>query len=616
MLPLTGKTPATPDGLSVTLPMDGSMPLQGPALGDRDLCTNSRTTDRLRTHSQTQEHLVPVIKHSLPSYIGECLFRNNSKKKEKSLLKPNNQATNSADFRLCNHAHCLHAQTEVSSSRRDSGACGRARWSNKAMCEVTLPPPGSSDLAELAVEGHYFVALRLPFRDSLDTCDSIRHVVVIRVWSQTKQRRSHDTEKEAITAHTAFNCQIRSSITSNSLCLNQVPHWDRLLKPQTLSDLADIWATLGMMNVKLWQGQCAAYTSNTDCRSEGILSSQLKRTTVPGFRDNSHFNTIDAAASLFGCFLTLLLSEAQRTRGCPTEQEIMYVFKYPTGTDFTRLFHFLGVAATQQWLASPEGKPEPSGMKGSENALRRQRLRQLSYIKYNAQLGSRSDTRTFEDGWMQIMMLLLSSSSLSPDAICDFSTDGPFPEGLLLMQQQRGLSVSTAANALPSLLYHPEQSATPLLQTSKNKKICHPMVQAFSSTEQGLNTGDKRKGHRSDLLEAAKVPSTEPAVTASGNSSLRSVMNGLLTGPRSQAAHSCRSVENQGDPGSGKAVTSLLQPLFCPAFRSPGTFLQQPLFCPAFQSPGTLLDAVFQRLSPVAVKTKATSPETAPDTLT
>ena len=30
---------------------------------------------------------------------------------------------------------------------------------------------------------------------------------------------------------------------------------------------------------------------------------------------------------------------------------------------------------------------------------------------------------------MQIMMLLLSSSSLSPDDICDFSTDGPFPEG-------------------------------------------------------------------------------------------------------------------------------------------------------------------------------------------
>ena len=76
-------SPATPDSPSVTLPMDGSMPLQGPALGDRDLCTNSSTTDRLRTHSQTQEHLVPVIKHSLPSYIGECLFRNNSKKKEK-----------------------------------------------------------------------------------------------------------------------------------------------------------------------------------------------------------------------------------------------------------------------------------------------------------------------------------------------------------------------------------------------------------------------------------------------------------------------------------------------------------------------------------------------------
>ena len=31
-----------------------------------------------------------------------------------------------------------------------------------------------------------------------------------------------------------------------------------------------------------------------------------------------------------------------------------------------------------------------------------------------------------------------------------------------------------------------------------------------------------RKGHKSDLLEAAKVPSTEPAVTASGNSSLGS----------------------------------------------------------------------------------------------
>ena len=41
------------------------------------------------------------------------------------------------------------------------------------MCEVTLPPPGSSDLAELAVEGHYFVALRLPFRDSLgERCDA------------------------------------------------------------------------------------------------------------------------------------------------------------------------------------------------------------------------------------------------------------------------------------------------------------------------------------------------------------------------------------------------------------------------------------------------------------
>ena len=32
-----------------------------------------------------------------------------------------------------------------------------------------------------------------------------------------------------------------------------------------------------------------------------------------------------------------------------------------------------------------------------------------------------------------------------------------------------------------------------------------------------------RKGHRSDLLEAAKVPSTEPAATASGNSSVGSV---------------------------------------------------------------------------------------------
>ena len=127
----------------------------------------------------------------------------------------------------------------------------------------------------------------------------------------------------------------------------------------------------------------------------------------------------------------------------------MYVFKYPTGTDFTRRFHFLGVAATQQWLASPEGKPEPSGMKGSENgehlskqptrsvhlkrclvkidiclpllqslevapsqnvwtlcstALRRQRLRQLSYIKYNAQLGSRSDTRYW--GHAEILLLL------------------------------------------------------------------------------------------------------------------------------------------------------------------------------------------------------------------
>ena len=32
-----------------------------------------------------------------------------------------------------------------------------------------------------------------------------------------------------------------------------------------------------------------------------------------------------------------------------------------------------------------------------------------------------------------------------------------------------------------------------------------------------------RKGHRSDLLEAAKAPSTESAVTASGKSSLGSV---------------------------------------------------------------------------------------------
>ena len=32
-----------------------------------------------------------------------------------------------------------------------------------------------------------------------------------------------------------------------------------------------------------------------------------------------------------------------------------------------------------------------------------------------------------------------------------------------------------------------------------------------------------RKGHKFDLWEAAKVPSTEPAVTASGNSSLGSV---------------------------------------------------------------------------------------------
>ena len=47
-----------------------------------------------------------------------------------------------------------------------------------------------------------------------------------------------------------------------------------------------------------------------------------------------------------------------------------YVFKYPTGTYFTRRFHFLGVAATQEWLASPEGKPEPSGMKGKKNGER------------------------------------------------------------------------------------------------------------------------------------------------------------------------------------------------------------------------------------------------------
>ena len=34
-----------------------------------------------------------------------------------------------------------------------------------------------------------------------------------------------------------------------------------------------------------------------------------------------------------------------------------------------------------------------------------------------------------EDGGVQIMMFLLSSLSLNPDDICDFSTGGPFPEG-------------------------------------------------------------------------------------------------------------------------------------------------------------------------------------------
>ena len=57
--------------------------LQGPALGDDDLSTKSSTTDRLRTHSQTQKRLVPVIRHSLLSYIGKWLYRNNSKRKEK-----------------------------------------------------------------------------------------------------------------------------------------------------------------------------------------------------------------------------------------------------------------------------------------------------------------------------------------------------------------------------------------------------------------------------------------------------------------------------------------------------------------------------------------------------
>ena len=41
---------------------------------------------------------------------------------------------------------------------------------------------------------------------------------------------------------------------------------------------------------------------------------------------------------------------------------------------------------------------------------------------------------------MQIMMLLLSSSSLNPDDICDFSTDGPFPEGSSKVCCQRSSS--------------------------------------------------------------------------------------------------------------------------------------------------------------------------------
>ena len=45
-------------------------------------------------------------------------------------------------------------------------------------------------------------------------------------------------------------------------------------------------------------------------------------------------------------------------------------------------------------------------------------------------------------------------------------------------------------------------------------------------------------------------------------------MNGLLTGPRSQAAHSWPSVENQGDPGSSRAVTSLIQLRKTPAITS------------------------------------------------